>query len=145
MALFPTDFYSGTVSEPTTVTYSLQDYLINMETGEIVLDELGRVTIVEGLDALNTQIWRKIHCKKGVYLIYSEDYGNTFDELFGKSKEYSDFVIGQKLKEALVDKYYVTGIKSVETSLLEDGTYKVEFQIDTVFGVSEESLTISMD
>lgn len=145
MALFPKDFYSGTISEPTTVTYSLQDYLINMETGEIVLDEIGRAIIVEGLDALNTQIWRKIHSKKSVYLIYSEDYGNTLDELFGKSKEYIDFVIGQKLKEALVDNYYVTGIKSVETSLLEDGTYRVDFQIDTVFGVSEESLTILMD
>ena len=144
MSIFPTGFYYGKQANATTENYYLKDYLIDMATGEIVLNETGQAIEVEGIEALNCRIWRKLHTRKGLYLIYDEDYGNTLDEVFGKSKSYIDKVIFIKLSEAIVDNYYVTGIKNIETKL-ENGIYVVNFQIDTVFGIIEEGLTITMD
>lgn len=144
MSIFPNDFYTGGVPAIETPTYSLTDYLINMETGEIVLDETGRAIIVEGIDALNCQIWRKLHVREMRYLIYTPEYGNTLDDLFGKSKAYADSVINMKIHDAVVDDYYVLGIKFLETDF-DGSTYYVNFQIDTVFGVLDESLTINID
>ena len=148
MSIFPSEFYTGEVPIVVAPSYSLTDYLIDFETGTIVLNETGQAIIVEGLDALNCQIWRKLNTMKERYLIYSQEYGNTLYELQGYSKANADSLISIKLNEAIVDNYYVLGVRNIETEF--DGSlYTVHFQIDTIFGVTRDtvinSLTIRLD
>ena len=89
MGLFPEDFYNNRIDNvKETETPLLKDYAIDLDTGEIILNEKGQPIIVNGIDAVIAQAYRKIHIDKGKYIIYSNNYGNDFKKLVGKSKSY---------------------------------------------------------
>ena len=124
--LLPTDFYNGSLITSGVLKNTkenppmLQDYLIDLDTGFPILSKSGQFTIVEGLEAIVTQIWRKLHVERGVYQIFSSKYGNTFDELIGKGKSYADAFASQKLQSALVDKVYIKSVNDIKTILAKD-------------------------
>ena len=59
--------------------YIPREYGINFETGQLS----GK--IVEGYDAILVWTWLALHTPRYRYYIYSEDYGQEYEDLIGKS------------------------------------------------------------
>lgn len=59
--------------------YIPKEYGINFETGQLS----GK--IVEGYDALLVWVWLALQTPRYRYYIYSEDYGQEYEDLIGKS------------------------------------------------------------
>lgn len=148
--LLPTDFYngnlitSGAFKKSTKNPPMLQDYLIDLETGFPVVSKSGQFTIVEGLEAVVTQIWRKLHIERGVYQIFSSKYGNTFDELKGYGKSYADAFSAKKLKDAIQDGIYVKSVDNIEL-YLEGSVYTISFTLRTIYGDTSQKLRFPFD
>lgn len=144
-SLFPSDFYNNVKKDVVVESVPLlKDYLIDMETGAVILNELGQATIVTGLDALNCRIWRIIHTLKGQFEIYSKNHGSTFIELMGYSKSVGDTYAYQKLTDALVDNVYIFSVYNVFTTLI-DSAYTIDFELETLYGASKQCITIPID
>lgn len=134
-SMFPDDFYNNTIDANTsTEPDMLYDYLIDLDNGNIVLDETTKsAIIVSGLDAIIVQTYRKLHTDKGIYLIYDNNYGNKLKTLIGKGKKYADTYIEEFLISCLVDNTYVKKITDIETSM-KSNVYSVYFVMDTIYG-----------
>lgn len=146
-SLFPPDFYSGVIvaNAKNTITPTLlKDYLIDFETGQLAVSDSGQFTVVTGLEAVVVQMWRKLHTPKNTYLIYSSKYGNTFLDLIGKSKSYADAYAYTKLSEAIIDDVYVKKISSYSTSL-NDTEYVINFTVNTIYGDTNQVLTVDLE
>lgn len=145
MGLLPSDFYSNTISSSTTKTEIplLKDYLIDLNTGHLVVSSSGQFTIVTGLKAVIVQMWRKIHTKQGLYAIFSSSYGSTFHELVGKGKSYADLYAYKKVVDCIVDGTYVKSINNFSTSF-DGSSYTISFTINTIYGDSAEVLDIDL-
>lgn len=145
MGLFPEDFYNNRIDNvKETETPLLKDYAIDLDTGEIILNEKGQPIIVNGIDAVIAQAYRKIHIDKGKYIIYSNNYGNDFKKLVGKSKSYGDNFAYKMLVDCLVDNKYVTGISNFYTDL-EESKYSINFTLNSVYGDYSDSFYIDLD
>lgn len=145
MSLFPNDFYNNKINNVKENEIPLlKDYAIDLDTGEIILNDLGQSTIVSGLDAVIAQAYRKTHTDKGVYVIYSNTYGNEFKKLIGKGKSYGDIYAYQMLVDCLVDNKYVTGISNFSTEL-EQGNYSISFTINSIYGDYSDSFYVDLD
>ncbi len=152
MSFFPEDFYSNKAMNriKKKEVKLLKDYAINLNTGEILLDENKKAIIVEGLDAVIVQAWRKIHTKKldplarEGYLIYSKNFGSQFHKLIGKGKNFGDTYAYQMLCDCLVDRIYVTGISNFSTRL-EKSSYEISYTMETIYGNKEDSIYIETD
>lgn len=133
-SLFPSDFYDNTINNSTnTQLPMLYDYLIDLETGHLILDEYGRASIVSGANAIIMQTYRKLHIPKDTYYIYPNDYGSSLKDLIGKGKAYADSVISEYLIKALVDNKYVLRVSNIITEL-NGNNYNVNFTMTTVYG-----------
>lgn len=144
----PIDFYNGTLVSASKLTNTnlplLKDYLIDLETGYPITSQSGQFIIVEGLEAIVMQIWRKLHIEQGVYKIFSLKYGNTFNDLIGKGKSYGDAYSSKKLNEAIVDKAYINSVDNVDLSLLES-KYTISFTINTIYGDTSMKLDVPLE
>lgn len=145
MSLFPNDFYNNKINNvKETEIPLLKDYAIDLETGAIILNDLGQATIVTGIDAVIAQAYRKIHTDKGRYIIYSSNYGSEFKKLIGKSKSYGDTYAYQMLVDCLVDNKYINGISNFSTTL-EKGGYKMNFTLNSIYGDHSDSFYVDLD
>lgn len=145
MGLFPEDFYNNRIDNTKTNEIQLlKDYAIDLNTGEIIIDEKGQPTIVSGLDAVIAQAYRKTHIDKGKYIIYSNKYGNDFKKLIGKGKSYGDTFAYQMLVDCLVDNKYVTGISNFYT-VLDESQYSINFTLNSIYGDYSDSFYIDLD
>ena len=134
-SLFPTDFYNNTLdTKKENELPMLYDYLIDLNTGHLVLDEHKRCIIVSGVNAIVVQSYRKIFTPQGQYFIYSNEYGSKLREFIGMGKSYADTFIEDYLNRCLVSNWkYVNKIKNVTTKLVGNH-YIVNFQMETVYG-----------
>lgn len=148
--LLPTDFYNGNLITSGALKNSsknppmLQDYLINLDTGFPIVSESGQFTIVDGLEAVVTQIWRKLHIERGIYQIFSSKYGNTFNELIGQGKSFADAFAAKKLKDAIQDGIYVKSVDNIKLSL-DGSVYTIDFTIRTIYGDTAQKLTFPFE
>lgn len=151
MSLFPEDFYNNTVKKNIAEDIPLlKDYAIDLETGELFYDVNGNSVIVEGLDAVIVQTWRKVHTHKldvtngDGYFIYGKDFGSQFHKLMGKGKSYGDAFAYQMLVDCVVDGTYVTGIDSFSTTL-EKSRYSIDYTMITIYGNYQDSIYIDIE
>lgn len=145
MSLFPTDFYNNKIdNDKETEIPLLKDYAINLDTGEIILNEKGQPIIVTGIDAVAVQAYRKIHTDKNRYIIYSSGYGSEFKKLIGKGKSYGDTYAYQMLYDCLVDNKYITGINNFSTTL-ENSGYTINFILNSIYGNYANSFYVDLD
>ena len=145
MSLFPDDFYNNKINNVKENEIPLlKDYAIDLDTGEIILNELGQSTIVSGIDAVIAQAYRKIHTDKGRYIIYSSNYGSEFKKLIGKGKSYGDTYAYQMLVDCLVDNKYVIGISDFYTTL-EESKYNINFTMNSIYGDYSDSFYVDLD
>lgn len=151
MGLFPEDFYNNSVKKTQDKEIPLlKDYAINLKTGELLYGENKNAIIVEGLDAVIVQSWRKIHTPKldsvngEGYFIYGPDFGSQFYKLIGNGKSYGDAFAYQMLVDCIVDKIYITGINNFSTTL-EKSSYSINYTMETIYGNYQDSIYVDIE
>lgn len=110
-----------------------EEYEIDFETGQLT----GR--IVEGLDAVKVWIWIVLQTAKNRFYIYSQDFGQDFDELVGTSytQGYVEMEYERMIEECLSGNEYIEGIENYEFRIDEKGEISINFKIRTIFGEEE--------
>ena len=151
MGLFPADFYNNTIKKTVDKEVPLlKDYAINLKTGELLYDSNKNAIIVEGLDAVIVQAWRKIHTPKldainnEGYFIYGPNFGSQFHKLAGKGKSIGDAFAYQMLVDCIVDKTYVTGINNFSTTL-EKSSYSINYTMESIYGNYPDSIYVPIE
>ena len=140
MGILPSDFYNNTINiKQENTPPLLKDYLIDLKTGAVKFDKNGCATIVTGINAIITQIWRILHTQKGGYIIFSDRYGSRIHELLGYGKDVADTYVQDYLNECLVRNYTVNGHKYINKIInykayCEETKYIVNFDMDTIYG-----------
>ncbi|NFO31425.1 DUF2634 domain-containing protein [Clostridium botulinum] len=112
----------------------LKEYAIDFEKEEILIDDKGKFTIVEGLEAVKVRCFLALKIQRNRYLIYL-NVGNNLKSLIGKDLDYINRNIKSMLEEALLDEY-VKSIEDIKTSQ-EGNKVTVEFTINSIYGLYE--------
>ncbi len=112
----------------------LKEYAIDFEKEEILIDDKGKFTRVEGLEAVKVRCFLALKIQRNRYLIYP-NVGNNLKSLIGKDLTYINRNIRTILEEALVDEY-VKSIEDIKTSQ-EGNKVTVEFTINSIYGSYE--------
>ncbi|NFI57539.1 DUF2634 domain-containing protein [Clostridium botulinum] len=134
MSIFPQDYSirrSKIRSNENNTSELLKEYAIDFEKEEILIDDKGRFTIVEGLEAVKVRCFLALKIQRNRYLIYL-NVGNNLKSLIGKDLTYINRNIKVMLEEALIDEY-VKSIENVQTTQ-EGNKVTVEFTINSIYG-----------
>lgn len=117
--------------------YIPKEYGINFETGQLS----GK--IVEGYEALLVWAWLALKTPRYRYYIYSEDYGQEYEDLIGKSysTELTDSELERMTEECLTENPYITGIENFSCEKNEEKV-KVSFSLITELGDGEVSIEV---
>lgn len=143
MSIFPSDYSQGNNSTSTVTTTSttpnlLKEYAIDFDTEEILVDENGKFTIVEGLEAVKVRCWLALKIQRNRYIIYPSGVGNELKSLLGKGISYINKNIQTILENALVDGTYVTAIEDITVTQDADQII-IDFKINSIYGSYTES------
>lgn len=117
--------------------YISKEYGINFETGQLS----GK--IVEGYDAILVWAWLALHTPRYRYYIYSEDYGQEYEDLIGKSysSELTQSELERMTEECLMENPYITGIENF-SCIKEEEKVKISFSLITTLGDGEVSTSV---
>lgn len=117
--------------------YIPREYGINFEIGQLS----GK--IVEGYDALLVWVWLALQTPRYRYYIYSENYGQEYEDLIGKSysTELTDSELERMTEECLTENPYITGIENFSCVKIEEKV-TVTFSLITEFGDGEVSIDV---
>ena len=117
--------------------YIPKEYGINFETGQLS----GK--IVEGYDAILVWAWLALHTPRYRYYIYSEDYGQEYEDLIGKSysSELTQSELERMTEECLMENPYITGIENF-SCIKEEEKVKISFSLITTVGDGEVSTNV---
>lgn len=117
--------------------YIPKEYGINFETGQLS----GK--IVEGYDAILVWAWLALHTPRYRYYIYSEDYGQEYEDLIGKSysSELTQSELERMTEECLMENPYITGIENFSCAK-EEEKVMVSFSLITILGDGEVSTNV---
>lgn len=117
--------------------YIPREYGINFETGQLS----GK--IVEGYDALLVWAWIALQTPRYRYYIYSENYGQEYEDLIGKSysTELTDSELERMTEECLTENPYITGIENFSCVKIEEKV-TVTFSLITELGDGEVSIDV---
>lgn len=117
--------------------YIPREYGIDFETGQLS----GK--IVEGYDALLVWAWLALQTPRYRYYIYSENYGQEYEDLIGKSysTELTDSELERMTEECLTENPYITGIENFSCVKIEEKV-TVTFSLITELGDGEVSIGV---
>ena len=117
--------------------YIPREYGIDFETGQLS----GK--IVEGYDALLVWAWLALQTPRYRYYIYSENYGQEYEDLIGKSysTELTDSELERMTEECLTENPYITGIENFSCVKIEEKV-TVTFSLITELGDGEASIDV---
>ena len=117
--------------------YIPREYGIDFETGQLS----GK--IVEGYDALLVWAWLALQTPSSRYYIYSETYGQEYEDLIGKSysTELTDSELERMTEECLTENPYITGIENFSCVKIEEKV-TVTFSLITELGDGEVSIDV---
>lgn len=117
--------------------YIPKEYGIDFETGQLS----GK--IVEGYDALLVWVWLALQTPRYRYYIYSEDYGQEYEDLIGKSysEELTDSELERMTEECLTENPYITGIENFSCTK-KDEKIAMTFSLVTELGDGEVSIEV---
>lgn len=112
--------------------YIPREYGINFETGQLS----GKM--VEGYDALLVWAWLALRTQRYRYYIYSEDYGQEYENLVGKSysEELTDSELERMTEECLTENPYITGIENF-SCVKQEEKITLTFRLITELGDGE--------
>lgn len=109
-------------SEETEVSIP-KEYAWDFEKNDFKLKD-GRFQIVEGTEALKIWIWKALKTSTAIYPIYSDDYGQEFENLVGKG-------ISKSLVESEAKRLTLECLKENE-HILSISNFKVEKSNDVL-------------
>lgn len=117
--------------------YIPREYGIDFETGQLS----GK--IVEGYDALLVWTWLALQTPRYRYYIYSEDYGQEYENLVGKSysEELTDSELERMTEECLMENPYITGIENFACTK-KDEKVALSFSLITTLGDGEVNIEV---
>jgi len=143
MGIFPDSYARNTITNAITTTTTitpklLKEYAIDFDTGEIAIDDNGKFTIVEGIEAVKVRNWLALQIQRNRYIIYPSNFGNELKTLIGKGISYINKNIQKLLEDALLDGIYVTSLKDISVTPNEDKV-TITFTIDTIYGSYTDS------
>lgn len=112
--------------------YIPREYGIDFETGQLS----GKM--VEGYDALLVWAWLALRTPRYQYYIYSEDYGQEYENLVGKSysEELTDSELERMTEECLTENPYITGIENF-SCIKQEEKITLTFRLITELGDGE--------
>lgn len=128
--MFPFADTEATESEET--LYIPREYGIDFKTGQLS----GKV--VEGYEAVLVWAWLALHTPRYRYYIYSNDYGQEYEDLVGKAytAELTDSELERMTEECLLENPYITGIEDFSCAKKEEKV-TVSFKLITTLGNGE--------
>lgn len=117
--------------------YIPREYGIDFETGQLS----GK--IVEGYDALLVWTWLALQTPRYRYYIYSEDYGQEYENLVGKSysEELTDSELERMTEECLTENPYIIGIENFACTK-KDEKVTLSFSLITTLGNGEVNIEV---
>ncbi|MCT3574110.1 DUF2634 domain-containing protein [Levilactobacillus brevis] len=102
----------------------------------------GRETMIQAIDKI-------LRTERFVFPIYTEDYGNDFNELLGKEFDYAEVEVERMLEEAMYADDRVTDVRVDDIQKMTSTTLMVSGTVETIFGTvpieSEVTLSESTD
>ena len=112
-----------------------EEYEIDFSTGQLTGKK------VRGAEAVKMWAWLALQTPKQRFSIYTDDYGENFEDLIGK--EYSLEMITSEMKRMITDclsrNVYIQGIEDFECEIAGD-TVSASFTLKTIFG--KESMNV---
>lgn len=110
----------------------------------------GRIqSMIDGREAMVQAIDKILRTERFVFPIYTEDYGNDFNELLGKELDYAEVEVERMLKEAMYADDRVTDVRVDDVQKMNSTTLMVSGTVETIFGTvpieSEVTLGESTD
>lgn len=110
-----------------------REYEIDYKTGQLT----GRV--VEGLEAIKAWVWLALQTAKNRFYIYSENYGQEFEELAGSTytKGFIELEYQRMVEECLLQNEYIESIEEYEFAADEAGNAEIRFKMVTSYGEEE--------
>lgn len=117
--------------------YVPKEYGIDFKTGQLS----GK--IVEGVDALMVWCWIALHTPRYRYYIYSDEYGQEFEDLIGKqySEGYTNSELERMTEECLCVNPYIEGITDFEC-VKKDEKIMLSFKLITTLGEQEAEIYV---
>ena len=117
--------------------YVPKEYGIDFKTGQLS----GK--IVEGMDALAVWCWIALHTPRYRYYIYSDEYGQEFEDLIGKqySEGYTNSELERMTEECLCVNPYIEGITDFEC-VKKDEKIMLSFRIISTLGEQETEIYV---
>ena len=112
--------------------YIPREYGIDFETGQLS----GKM--VEGYDSLLVWSWLALRKQRYRYYIYSEYYGQEYENLVGKSysEELTDSELERMTEECLTENPYITGIENF-SCIKQEEKITLTFRLITELGDGE--------
>nr|WP_097546568.1 DUF2634 domain-containing protein [Levilactobacillus brevis] len=110
----------------------------------------GRIqSMIDGREAMVQAIDKILRTERFVFPIYTEDYGNDFNELLGKELDYAEVEVERMLEEAMYADDRVTDVRVDDVQKMNSTTLMVSGTVETIFGTvpieSEVTLGESTD
>lgn len=110
----------------------------------------GRIqSMIDGREAMVQAIDKILRTERFVFPIYTEDYGNDFNELLGKEFDYAEVEVERMLEEAMYADDRVTDVRVDDVQKMNSTTLMVSGTVETIFGTvpieSEVTLGESTD
>ena len=108
-------------AEETEVSSIPKEYAWEFEKNDFKLKD-GKFQIVEGIEALRIWIWKALKTSKYTYPIYSDEYGQEFEQLVGKgiSKSLAESEAERLTLECLKENEHILGISNFRADKSKD-------------------------
>lgn len=113
-----------------------REYAIDFKTGSFLYTEDGKNIILEKDEALKVWIWKAIQVKKNKYTVYSDEYGQEFEELYmnkSYSKDLIDTEMQRLIEECLLINPYIKSIDELESEF-DESKLTINLKVKTIYG-----------
>lgn len=96
---------------------------------------------IDGLQAVRQSVICMLETERYAYLIHTWQYGASLEHYVGKSYDYVTADIGREITETLMTDDRILEVDGFEFEQIEDNL-KISFNVNTVYGMIEESVVI---
>lgn len=94
-----------------------------------------------GIAAMRQAVEYMLRTERFAYQIYSSNYGTETEDLIGENLDFVQSEIQRRVTESLLSDDRVMGVSGFLFSVRGD-TLEVAFDVETVFGIFSEAVTI---
>ena len=89
---------------------------------------------IDGSQAVEQAIYKRLLTQQRQYIIYSADYGLDMKDMYGMPFDWVQAVLPDKIKESLSYDDRITGIDNFDLRIVDNHKLAISFDVSTVFG-----------